>query len=186
MTDPWSHVVREDKRNVGTAPYLRSRDDSDLQKAVEDRDPSRAEVICPWDWELEPEMSVGELRSFWGTPDFTPTEEHYLRMDLVKYLGRLRATFRTIFRRETFGSDDEYFEKVKSLWSLYMLDGKMTYTYPPTFIMHGTGDDTVPVEQSYRMAERLRELNVPLGEVSKEGAPHCFDQVIEVSSGSAR
>ena len=68
--------------------------------------------------------------------------------------------------------------KVRSLSSYYMLEGKTNY--PPTFFLHGTGDVTVPVEQSYRMAKRLRGMGVPVGEAYCEGGPHSFEQQIEV------
>ncbi len=64
MTDPWYHVVRRDGLNVNKTEYLEAREDAEMQKAIEDRNPANAEVMSPWDWELEPKMSVTQLQSF--------------------------------------------------------------------------------------------------------------------------
>ncbi len=71
LTDPWYHRPLEDGSNLSHPEYLSSRDGSDLQKVIEDRDSSRAEEICPWDWEFLPQMTVNDLQSFWGRTEFT-------------------------------------------------------------------------------------------------------------------
>jgi len=45
---------------------------------------------------------------------------------------------------------------------------------PPVLILHGTKDATVPVEQSQRMAEALKNAGVEHELVLVEGAPHSF------------
>ena len=179
MSDQWFWKVRQDRKNVNQPSYLKPRDEEEYRKAMEDRDPANAEIICPWDWELEPNMSVADLRSFWGMPDFVPSEKDFFRIDMYKYMGRNKSAFAMLFRREQFDSDEQCTAKVRSLSAYYMLDGKTHY--PPTFFLHGTGDVSVPVEQSYRMAKRLRGMGVPVGEAYCEGGPHSFEQQIEVS-----
>src|SRR5262245_34558265 len=45
---------------------------------------------------------------------------------------------------------------------------------PPVLILHGTKDATVPVEQSQRMAEALKQAGVEHELILVEGAPHSF------------
>ena len=45
---------------------------------------------------------------------------------------------------------------------------------PPVLILHGTKDATVPVEQSQRMAEALKNAGVEHELILVEGAPHSF------------
>ena len=45
---------------------------------------------------------------------------------------------------------------------------------PPVLILHGTGDKTVPVEQSRLMAEALKKAGVEHDLILVEGAPHSF------------
>jgi acetyl esterase len=49
-----------------------------------------------------------------------------------------------------------------------------TGDFPPTFLLHGTADKTVPHDQSDIMAARLKELGVKHKLMIIEGAPHTF------------
>jgi len=46
---------------------------------------------------------------------------------------------------------------------------------PPTYLAHGTRDQVVPIGQSLRLAQRLREAGVPHRMVPLRGANHGFD-----------
>ncbi len=48
-------------------------------------------------------------------------------------------------------------------------------SYPPTALLHGSDDVTVPVEQSTLMYEALREAGVPVELLIFAGQPHSFD-----------
>jgi hypothetical protein len=50
----------------------------------------------------------------------------------------------------------------------------------PTFILHGTVDTAVPVQQSYAFEKRLKEVGVPVGARYAPGAEHSFENVVEV------
>ena len=50
----------------------------------------------------------------------------------------------------------------------------LTGDYPPTLILHGTGDKTVPVAQSRSFAEALARVGVEHALLIVEGAPHSF------------
>lgn len=160
--------------------YHRTRDDTELARICGERDPSKAEVICPWDWELPPNMSNEDLRVFWGTPDFTPGEKDLLRMDLMKYTGKVANKFDILLRKEELSP--EQFDQKRKEWSPYWVVDERK-TYPPTFFLHGTADSAVPVEQSYRFAEKLKRLDVPTGEAYCPNGEHCFENKIEVSAG---
>jgi len=61
---------------------------------------------------------------------------------------------------------------------LYKQASPMTYLSkndPPTLILHGTIDDVVPIEQSDRLAARLKELGIPEVYDRLEGWPHTMD-----------
>lgn len=61
---------------------------------------------------------------------------------------------------------------------LYKRASPMTYLTkndPPTLILHGTIDDVVPIEQSDRLAARLKELGIPVVYDRLEGWPHTMD-----------
>lgn len=60
---------------------------------------------------------------------------------------------------------------------LYRLASPVTHVSsddPPTLILHGTADETVPVYQSEYLAEALKQNNVEHELVIIEGAPHTF------------
>lgn len=51
---------------------------------------------------------------------------------------------------------------------------QVTKDFPPTLLLHGTADATVPHEQSQLLAARFAELGVPHELVLVEDAPHTF------------
>ncbi|MBP7936817.1 MAG: alpha/beta hydrolase [Phycisphaerae bacterium] len=57
----------------------------------------------------------------------------------------------------------------------------LTRDAPPTLILHGTIDDTVPIEQADALATRLKELDVPCEYVRLAGWPHTMDLAQSVS-----
>ena len=46
---------------------------------------------------------------------------------------------------------------------------------PPTYLAHGTRDPVVPISQSLRLTQRLREVGVPHRLVALRGSGHAFD-----------
>ena len=152
-----------------------------MEKAKMDRDLSKAEFICPWYWEYPDQMDPEDLKSFWGLPDFEIQDKHKFRMDLNNYIGLKRERSEILYRKDTFKSEEDYIKYIKSMSAYHLLDGKSKSDYPPTFILHGTGDTAVHVEQSYKFAKKLRELGIEVDERYKEGGEHCFENKIEVS-----
>lgn len=156
---------------------IEPRDRAEQAKSLAERDESKAEVICPWDWELK--MSEEDLRVFWGTPDFNVEPKHRYRMDLNKVLNRDATRLTLLLQREKHESDEAFFADVKKRWSvLHMLDD--VEQYPPTFILHGDADDAVPVQQSYDLEKKLQAKGVDVEAVYCPGGEHCFENKIEV------
>ena len=151
--------------------------ESRFQAFIDERDLSKAKIDVPWDWELEPNMNVETLRSFWGVPDLTPSEDDYFRMDALKWCHYHAKYWGTVHRQERFPNEKEYREHLIERSPFWQVDK----TYPPTFFIHGVKDTAVPVEQSYNLAKKLRGLDVPTGEVYDPEGAHSFDNDIEVS-----
>lgn len=191
MTD--SHFYRVPDADRLALPYLQDldpgRDRAEQKRFLEDRDESKAEVICPWDWELE--MDLKDLEVFWGVRaeeyDLGDSGKYRYRMDLNKYLNRTASRMTLLLQREKYEEDAEgeaeFWRDVKEKWSVeHVVKERKDAEYPPTFFLHGTGDTAVPVEQSYRLEEVLNGLGVPTGSAYCEGGEHCFENKIEVSN----
>ena len=131
-------------------------------------------------------MNPEDLKSFWGIPDWETTDNHLFRMDLNNYISLKDERFQILYRKDTFKSEEEFIEYCKSVSSFHLLDRQEAKTYPPTFVLHGTGDTAVPVEQSYKFVEKLKGMGVDVDARYKEGGEHCFENKIEVSLGIER
>jgi acetyl esterase/lipase len=57
--------------------------------------------------------------------------------------------------------------------------------YPPTMLLHGTADQTVPVEESLSMYSALREAGVPVELHVLDGVTHIFDRHEDLAEASA-
>ncbi|MCP4640726.1 MAG: alpha/beta hydrolase [bacterium] len=73
-----------------------------------------------------------------------------------KFLGRM------------FDEDPELYAKASPITYV-------TKNAPPTLVLHGSVDQTVPVEQSDGLVEKLKELGVPVVYGRLEGWPHTMD-----------
>lgn len=162
-------------------PYSLAYDNLEevMERAKMDRDPTKAETICPWYWEFPGEMDPADLRSFWGMPEFETTDKHLFRMDLNNYIQMKDERFAILYRKDRFASEEEYIEYQKSMSPFHLLD--KAESYPPTFVLHGTADTPVPVEQSYKFVEKLKAKGIEVDARYKEGGEHCFENKIEVS-----
>jgi acetyl esterase/lipase len=57
--------------------------------------------------------------------------------------------------------------------------------YPPTMLLHGTADQTVPVEESLDMYAALRKVGAPVELHVIEGVTHIFDTHADLAEASA-
>lgn len=155
--------------------------------ALAETDPSKAEVIAPWSWEMDPNMDLATLQSFWGMPSFKVDPAHTLRMDMLLQMSKDSSMGRLLVRpKDAAGHKDLDDSQVLAAqlrkWSSsLMLNDKDNY--PPTFFLHGHKDRAVPIAQSQRMAAKLREMGIPTAEAYSPDGDHCFENVIEVSFG---
>jgi acetyl esterase/lipase len=67
------------------------------------------------------------------------------------------------------------YDEAPELYALASPITHLTKDDPPTLILHGTIDTIVPITQADRLAERLRELNVPVVYERFPGWPHTMD-----------
>ena len=58
--------------------------------------------------------------------------------------------------------------------------------YPPTLIFHGMKDMTIPIENSQRLVQQLRDAKVPVEFHAFEGVPHAFDSHPEFAVSTAQ
>ena len=151
--------------------------DAELQKAADERDPSKAAVYGLYAWELPPEMPNEALQSFLAF-DYTVTDADHFRLKVNNYTGPTKQRMTGVFHREKLESEEAFYALIKKYSSIHLLSAE----YPPTFILHGTGDESVPVEQSYRFEKALKGLGVVVDSRYQEGGYHTFDDQITVSS----
>src|SRR5262245_54443569 len=58
--------------------------------------------------------------------------------------------------------------------------------FPPVAVFHGMKDTTIPIENSQRLVQQLREAKVPVEFHAFEGVPHVFDSNPEFAVISAQ
>ncbi|WVQ95083.1 hypothetical protein IAU59_002177 [Kwoniella sp. CBS 9459] len=156
---------------------------AELEALSTDYDAKNASVTGAWTWEIEPEMSVDLLRTFWGEA-YTPSKKDKLLMDLNSYLVNKGKRIDAMLRSEDLSADD--YEKAKKNWSpLHRLKNANRNAtnekgdrYPPTVVMHGRQDFVVPVKQSEEFADCLEKNGTEVLRVWSEDGGHCFEQAI--------
>jgi acetyl esterase/lipase len=75
---------------------------------------------------------------------------------------------RQFLAEKKYDESPDLYEKASPLFHLTKDD-------PPTLILHGTLDSLVPISQSDRLAERLKQVGVPCVYDRLEGWPHVMD-----------
>lgn len=160
---------------TGTGQYPESA----LIDAVKDRDPKNTIIAAPFTYELAniPEATT-QHRWAVDASTFSYSERVRFQTELKTYMGDAKLTMRTALRLDDYPTKEAQEERAKAWSSLHLLD--RAKGYPPTVVLHGTGDKAVPVEQSQRFAERLKGMGVVVRESYEEGAPHGFDQAYTV------
>ena len=168
------------KRSPSAEPtYHRPRTTGILAAAATDHDLSHADFFCPWDGDLPPGIDIAKTRSFLGMPEYQVTDRHLLRLDLNKYMvstgfNRLDE----LFRRKPGTADEEFETQLRSRSPFFELE--TVQTYPPTFFLHGSRDSLVGISQADRMAEKLEQKGVPIGQAYDFEGEHCFEIFISV------
>ncbi|KAK4160626.1 putative isoprenylcysteine alpha-carbonyl methylesterase ICMEL2 [Cladorrhinum sp. PSN259] len=155
--------------------------DAELDAFLSDRNPENI-LTDALSWNEQELLTEEQLSKHWAT-DFKYTKRIKLQAELhirrtltVSYEGLRKG----IMHREKFATEEEFVAFVKSMSPLRVLRDELERgikrKYPPTAILHGSGDEAVAIEQSYEMAKVLKELGAPIVESYEEGEPHVFDK----------
>ena len=191
VDERWAQRIKDaEGRPQEKIEYLvPDRTDADCEAYWSERDPSRAQTFAPFWGELA--VPEDTLRQYLALPDYTHQDIHSLIMDTYKYVmvttrstPTERSRIKTWLRGEDYDSEEAYRNFAESMSPFFKLDE--TDTHPPTFILHGTADAAVPVEQSYELEEKLKAKGVPVGSRYQEGGEHSFESRIMVSSSTSR
>ena len=147
----------------------------EIKELLADRD--RANCLTDsLSWNEDEKCSEEKISELWAT-DFKYNRRIRLQKALHQYCS-IRGNPNS-HQGERFKTPEERPHWLKSVSALHLLDA--TSTYPPTAFLHGTADEAVPLEQSKKMAEKLREMGVLTVECYAPGGPHVFDNVYTVS-----
>lgn len=170
---------------VPAALDLTGKDDlkKRLDIAIADRDKANAAYARPARFHLD--LPIETLRSFWGVEDLKiDKDEALFECDIYDYVTALGQRMRLMLREEECKGQEEFDQRAKDHSATYLLDTKKekgNKAYPPTYVLHGTGDTLVPVQQGRDFENKLKELGVEVQSQYPEGEPHGFDQRINVS-----
>ena len=155
--------------------------ESEVAELSHDHDPSHAVIYCSLLDDivnLKPDSDSDSretaVKSLWRVPDEAWITNEYTRRqsDVNKYLGAHGQIVNTPLRitKETSA------EQAQALMEKYSINYLFNDNlFPPTFLLHGTDDVIVPVQQSKELAEKLRASGIDVEEVYIPGAGHgCF------------
>lgn len=154
---------------------------SELEEFLDDRDPKNV-MTEAHAWDEKEKYTEADLSEFWGVKwEFTErvrkqAEVHMWRTTHPK--GN-QLMIRAIFHPERFDKEGlkRHVKEISPLWLLR--EGKGPF--PPTALLHGTGDEAVSVKQSRDFADELKKIGVPVVECYEEGQPHVWDRKYTVS-----
>jgi acetyl esterase/lipase len=94
--------------------------------------------------------------------------------DITLPAARDNSTIRRFFGGKTYGEVPGQYAQASPITHV-------TKNSPPTLIMQGTIDDTVPMAQSDLLYAKLKELGVPVQYEKFDGYPHTMDIALEVN-----
>ena len=110
----------------------------------------------------EVDTSVQAAVPFYGAYDFTNSQDHTMGEGLVSFVERLVL-------KKKLEDDREAFEQASPLH-------QVSPDAPPFFVVHGTHDSLLAVDDARVFAARLREVSrAPVVFAELEGAQHAFE-----------
>ena len=141
--------------------------------ALRDRSPSDTLIAAPL--ASEPHVYTEKAtRDRWRCDSITYSDRILFQSQLTSWCRNYGYWTDAVMHLDDLENDQAREEKCQ-LWSaLYHLN--RTTKFPPTAFLHGTADTAVPLDQSLRMAARLREMDVEVLERYQPGVGHSFDQ----------
>ncbi len=161
-------------------PWTGKWTEEQLQAYLLDRDPANILTAALF-WDEQEKLSDSAL-SARVRADFKYTERVRLQAELHMWRSTRYITkgiLEGVLHAERFSSREDLREFIESLCALRLLDGSKSY--PPTALVHGTIDSSVPLAQSQAFAKKLREMGVPVLESYEPGGEHVFDDKYTVS-----
>ncbi len=94
--------------------------------------------------------------------------------DITLPAARDNSTIRKFFAGKTYDEAPQLYAQASPITHV-------TKDSPPTLILQGTIDDTVPMAQSDLLYAKLKELGVPVQYEKFDGYPHTMDIALEVN-----
>lgn len=108
------------------------------------------------------DTSVAACVPFYGVYDFTDRHGHWRKSKLLAILER------AVFKKKRSAAPDE-FDRASPM-------SRVTPDAPPFFVLHGTHDTLVPVEDARYFVRALREhTKAPVAYAELPGAEHAFE-----------
>ncbi|KAK5655684.1 hypothetical protein OQA88_5617 [Cercophora sp. LCS_1] len=170
-------------RNVAPAEWKGEWSATELEKFLEDRDPKNV-MTEAHAWDEMDQYTEADLSEFWSVKwEFTERvrKQAELHVWLSTHPKGKELMLNAIFHPERFDDKEGLEKRVNEMSPLLLLreGGK---SFPPTALLHGTGDEAVPVKQSRDFAVELKKIGVPVVECYEEGMPHVWDRKYTDSS----
>ncbi|KAK0668071.1 Alpha/Beta hydrolase protein [Cercophora samala] len=157
-------------------PWKGEFTDAELDAFLVDRSPENL-LTDALAWNEQEVLTEKQIQQYWAT-DFKYNKrirlqaELHMRRSLNSDMEGLRNG---VMHREKFKTQEDFVKFLEEMSPYRVLLRDQGRAYPPTAFMHGTGDDVVRIDQSYRMAELLKRRGVPVLECYEEGKPHVYD-----------
>lgn len=121
---------------------------------------------------------VAELEGTGGHPEYSSAVQAvvdlYGPVDMTLEEFHTNKTLLAFFGGKTFSEIPDQYRLASPLTHV-------TKDAPPTLIIHGTDDFTVPVAQADLLAERLKELGCDYEYLRLKGYPHTLDILLEAN-----
>lgn len=197
-----STEVRE-RTAVDNQPLTEGWTEEEVAEAITKADPKEAITVCPFQFDIP----IETIREQWGAPEYSYDRRQVFQYEIKKYLRTKDLLFDVMYSLTGKESAEERKSILKDGSAYWMLekkgkgpkvftleeggqeDGEKLYdvkeeggkSYPPTYFLHGRADPVVRVEQSERMAAKLKEMGVAVGESYEPGEKHEFDNKYTVS-----
>ncbi|KAK4687527.1 hypothetical protein P7C73_g2602, partial [Tremellales sp. Uapishka_1] len=177
-TDEWYSqptTYPDGRHNTWPTPVSGRFPQRQIEHELERRD-GIVRFVGPWPYQLNVPLDV--LQHAWKT-EFVPSENDWLCADVAAHIMAQPMLFKVLCGVRHL-PEKEALEEIRRFSPIHLVDENTAF--PTTLFLHGTGDVVVPVEHSYRMAARLKQLGLVVGENYPDGEPHVFDMKCEVSS----
>lgn len=151
--------------------------EGELERAIADRDLSHALTSLPAPSDPDAETATSALYGRVKEMIAGSIDSKALQADVRTHVAATSRIMRVLTRRERYKDNDTWRVAAAEASPMARVDDD----YPDTIILHGVEDKVVPVDQSAKLARKLRGLGVVVKEIYAPDSEHCFDFDISVS-----